>query len=89
MLVCNILFPNSTLSLRAGLFANGRSFSLQQTRVTRLILIFSGPPLASGRERGLARKDGRKRQDTGIQEHLAQVEIHPVPDEERLESAEE
>ena len=33
-------------------------------------------------------KDGRKRQDTGIQEqHLAQVAIHPAPDEERLEGA--
>ena len=54
-----------------------------------MILLFSGTPLASSRERGLARKDGGKRQDTAIQEHLAQLEIHPVPDEERLEGAEE
>lgn len=51
--------------------------------------MYPGPPFASGCERGLARKDGRKRQDAGIEQHLAEVEIYPVPEKKRLERAEE
>lgn len=54
-----------------------------------VILMFPGPPLASGREGSLARKDGRKRQDTGIEQYLTELEIHPVPEQECLKGAEE
>lgn len=63
------------------------SFLLQRTRDNGLILMFPGPPFADGSERSLARKDGRKRQDTGIEQHLTQLEIYPVPYKESLEGA--